>query len=1348
MARESQTSRTRDPADPLATMNNDDVARLALMRRALLEQRVRAAGALPAAQPAPAAARTAPGPLPLSASQSQLWYLSQLAPDSRVFSEVIEIRKTGALDVEALRRALSEVIARHEALRTTFDCIDSVPHQIVKAATEVELPLSDLSHRDFDDAVQHAVRIVAADSLPAYDLAEGPLIRPRLIRLTDHDHRLYIGLHHLIWDGLTLNRVVFPELVALYRSYAMGVPSPLPEPESQYRDYTSWELEWVRGPEIAKRIERWRNRLAGITPTQLPVDHPRPARQTFAGGTLPLTINQATVDGLRSAARVGGGTLFHALAAAYAWWLRLYTESTEVVFGTPHDLRQRSDLFSVAGYAVTPVVVRCEVSGDESFAALVGRTGRAVTEALSDAVPFETLVAGLDVARDLRCNPLFQTALVLEPPLASSADDWALHLMETDVRDVVASSKFDLSIELDERPEGHVAGRFFFNTDLFDRETAQQMASHWVRVLEAVAAAPAIPMSHHDVITADERERQLTRHGKGQPEGSQHSACVHEIISAQVERTPDAPAVQVGDTTLSYRQLDDRASAIASQLAHAGAGPGAVVAVLLDRTPELVATLLGVLKSGAAFLPLDPRQPPTRNTLSVNDSRATIIVTDRRLPAGWDAVEATIVDLGESWSSHGSQVTVSPNDLAYVLYTSGSTGRPKGVLVEHRNLANLTRAMLCEFGLTGSDTVLSVASVTFDLAICDIFSALVGGARLVLASAEQATNPTALSRLIADAGATYMMATPTTWSALVAAGWRGEPNLTAASGGEALSEALADALQQRCRSVWNAWGPTETTVVATAARLAAGETITVGTPLAGVRVYIVDRNGRLQPSGVPGEIAVGGAGVARGYLNRPDEDARLFGDDPFDVGGRIYRTGDRGRLLPDGRIQHLGRYDAQLKIRGFRIEPGEIESTLCEHPDVGCCVVVARAAPSGDQQLIAYIVGDGARPSHAAARDWLRRRLPEYMVPSAFVHLSALPMTPSGKLDKAALPAPSPRDFGRSSAQPPRNDTERRVAALWAALLGFPVTNVNSDFFDVGGNSLLGARLIFTARREFGVALSLATFLDSGRTVAELAALIDTEIVADTEHVASKPPLHLVFADLASALSVRYFTAQWGEEQAVHALIPEQHGGRFDPAISIEQRAGRALSEIRARQPDGPLALAGYSIGGPLAYEIARQAVAAGQRVDWLGIIDGMAPTMSQVMQDQLTLRWRLRRIRRLPARERWSKYREVARRFLRSGGLWPHDDFDYRGATEIACSYRLPGHHVPTHLFVSEGTAAIAETNLLGWDEYHTGTLTAHHIGGDHVTILEMPLVMRLARMVLESLHDEKSLRHSNHSA
>jgi amino acid adenylation domain-containing protein len=1294
-------------------------------------------------RPDAVASRIASGLLSLSASQERLWDHIQLTPDSPAFSETITIRKTGSLDVEALRCALTEVVARHDACRTTFAVVDGVPRQLVGEPAKVDLPLTDLSDLGPQNAVHRATGIAAADALHIYNLADGPLIRPRLIRINEEDHQLQLSLHKLVCDETTLHRVLLPELMALYRDYAMGAPSSLPAPRAQYADYTRWELDWVSRPEIAGRITRWRNRLADSTPGQLPLDHPRPQRQTYPRGTIPLTIEQTTVEGLRSAARSAGGTLFHALAAAHAWWLHLYAESTDVVFGTAHDLREHNDLREVAGYCATSVALRCEVSGQESFSELVGRIRHVVTEAFSDVVPFETLVAALGVPREPLSHPLFHTQLLHRAQQTWLADEWSLHPMEPGGRDAAGSATFDINIELDERSDGHMVGEFGFNADLFDRETAREMASHWRRLIEAVAAAPGMAMVEHDLVSSDEHRRQLswnltTQHGIS-------SQCVHEVINSQVARTPDAIAVQVDNTTLTYRQLDDRAAVIASRLVQAGAGPGTVVAVLLDRTPDLVAAIMGILKSGAALLPLDPRQPAERNAFCINDVGAKVVLTEGSLPTFGDTVAATVVNLSDlaphTPCEGGQSSTASPADLAYVIYTSGSTGRPKGVLIEHRGVTNLMRTMFEEFGVDATDTVLSVASISFDLALGDIFCALACGARLVLATVAQATNPAALSRLIADSGATYMMATATTWRALVAAGWRGDHRLTVVSVGETLNDGLAEALLQRCGSVWNGYGPTEATAGTSVARLAEGGTITVGRPFANTRVYITDSRGRLQPVGVPGEITIGGAGVARGYLNRPDEHARRFGDDPFHVGGRIYRTGDRGRFTSDGRIQHLGRCDDQLKIRGFRIEPDEIESTLCEHPEVGCCAVVAREAPNGEQQLVAYIVGEPGRPSEAEAREWLRRRLPEYMVPSAFMHVSALPTTTSGKLDKAALPAPSARGTGREGVNSPRNETERRVAALWADLLAVPVTDVDSDFFDMGGHSLLAARLISDVEQTFGVELPLSRFVSSGRTIAELAALLDSGNPSGTDEVTAVPPLHLIFSDRNSAMSLRHFTAQWGAAQPVHPLIPEQPGGQFDRFATVEQLASQILSEIRNRQPHGPITLAGFSIGGLLAYEVARQAVDAGQQVDWLSILDAPAPSTAQSLRAHLTLRWRLRRLRKRPARERWAKYLEVALRLLRSGELWPPQEFDYRGATEIACRYQQPGHKVPMHLFVTEGSAADAEADRLGWDEFHDGSLTTHRLAANHATMLDLPVVEEVARVMLQSLRKARAL-------
>ena len=1293
-----------------------DTEYLDKLRRAVLEKRLSVGSSGDAESPS-RSPHTRSGPLPLSVSQNQLWYLSQLEPDSRAYNELVSIRKTGALDITAVRRALTEVVRRHESLRTTFAVLDGVPSQIVHEPTKIDVPLLDLSHCDPHEAQRRAIGVAAADTAAPYDLAHGPLLRARLIRITDEDHRLYLSMHHLLVDGVTLHSVLFPEFVTLYRDYTAGGTPSLPEPEAQYSDYTVWERDWVTGQDVADRIERWRGRLDGLVPTELPVDHPRSSRRRFAGGTIPFLIEHGTVERLRNAAQEVGATLFHALAAVNAWWLHSYTGSHDVAFGTPHDLRYRKDLSMVAGYCVTPLVVRCEVSGRETFTTLMERMREVVTDAVSDAVPFETLVGELDAPRDPRNDPLFQAALVLRPPLTAPTDEWSLHVMESEVSDAVAATKSDINIELTERPEGHITGRLFFSTELFERETAHEMTQHWRRLVEAAARQPGIAMTDHDLVTADDRARQLSWNPPA-VEGIS-SETINDLLRSQVERTPEAVAVQVGDEALTYRQLDQRAAAIAAQLKAGGVGRDSVVATLLHRSTDLVAALLGILKAGAAFLPLDPRHPAARNDFRIDDAGAAVVLTEKDLPGR----AATADDF--------EPVAVSPRDLACVMYTSGSTGRPKGVLLEHRNFTNVMRTHLQTFGVDASDTVLSVSSVIFDVCIGDILCALGCGARLVLATEDQVMDPVALARLISDSDATYMMATPTAWAALIASGWSGDRRLTAACAGETLTDALAEDLLQRCAAVWNAWGPTEVTVNAGAARVEPGQTVTVGTPFPGVRIHVVDQRGRVQPIGVPGEVAIGGVGVSRGYLNRPDEQKLRFVNEPCDRNELVYRTGDRGRFLPDGRLQHLGRFDEQVKIRGIRIEPAEIETTLSEHPDVKACAVVAREAPNGERQLVAYVIGE--QPDDGVARDWLRRHLPEYMVPSAFVHLDAFPTTATGKLDKTALPAPSPQRRARRGDQGPRDDVERRVAELWMELLGVPVTDVNTDFFDMGGHSLLAVRLIYETQRTFGISLSLSIFVESGRTVANLAALVRDPSFDDHSETDTVPPVHFIFPDYPSAVSVRHFAAQWGSNQPVHPLmlpVPEE---QFDRSRGIEWLAGELLPDIRERQPHGPYALVGYSAGAIVAYELAWQLIEAGEEVSWLGILDTPPPHTTRQFRTALG---RLRRVYRLPVREQWAKYSEVMRRTLsRLDGPPLVRQFDPGLGRDITCRYDRRGHTVPLHLFVTEGTAAFVGEDVLGWDKFHDGSVTVHHLPGSHRSLLHQPVVDQLVPIMLESL-------------
>jgi amino acid adenylation domain-containing protein len=820
-------------------------------------------------------------------------------------------------------------------------------------------------------------------------------------------------------------------------------------------------------------------------------------------------------------------------------------------------------------------------------------------------------------------------------------------------------------------------------------------------------------------------------------------------VVARVERAtrehPDAIAVTSPDGSLSYEQLWLRALALAGHLNEAGVRPGDPVALCLPRSIELIVGALGVLAAGGCYVAMDPHYPDNRLEFMLGDSGARVVVTSEDVAARIGAPHA-IEPMQSAGSALAAPVPVGAGDPAYIVYTSGSTGRPKGVIIEHAGLGNLVDWHEKAFGITESDRTGLTSSPGFDAAGWEIWPCLTAGASLHVPPERVKTDPIALRDwLLAECITTTFVPTPLC-EALMALDWPDTaPLRVMLTGGDELHRRPLAGLPFR---LVNNYGVSEATVVSTSGTVMPADSAdgcadrpTLGSAIPGVELTVVDPDGRPVPPDTAGELVIGGVSVGRGYVGHPDVNRAKFSVDA--AGCRHYRTGDLVRLRADGQLVYLGRLDDQVQIRGLRIELGEIAVVLNQHPMVSASTVVA-VGNNGDQRLCAYVVGAvGRQPAAAELRDYLSNRLPEHMVPSAFVHLSAFPMTANGKLDKAALPAPSPRGAGHPGDQRPRNNMERRVAELWAEMLGVPVTDVNTDFFDIGGHSLLAQRLISEIQRTFGGQLPLAEFLDSGRTVAGLAELLSGESPSRTGEVTSVPPLHFIFADDLSVMSRRHFTAQWGAVQPVHALIPEQPGGRFDRSVTIEQHASKVLSTIRNRQPEGPLALAGHSIGGLVAYEIARQAVDSGQQVDWLGILDTEAPSIAELLQEQVTLRWRLRRLRQQPARERWARYAEVALRVLRHGpgAFWSADEFDYPGATAITCSYQQPGHKVPVHLFVSEASASFMEADLLGWDEFHDGELAVHRLQTGHSALLDLPEVERLAQMMLESLDKARAL-------
>jgi amino acid adenylation domain-containing protein len=1053
--------------------------------------------------------------VPLSVTQEQLWYFSQLAPENPIYNEVVSIRKTGELNREALRQAFNEVVRRHEAWRSTFRLVNEVPVQVVQPPPTFELPLIDLRDSPGKDVAQHAAQIAAELACEPYQLDTGPLVRPLLVRFAEDEHRLYVALHHLIFDGVSLNRVVVPELVALYDAFAGGKPPELAEPLAQYAEYVAWSHEWTKTPDFAQRLGYWRRHLEGTSELPLPLDHPRPRQQRFHGGMERIRVPRDLTARLGSLGSLHHATLFQVLASAFAILLhRLAAGHDDVVFGTVSDLRQGPGLESIVGYCLTPLVLRADLSGDPTFAELLGRIRAEVLDDIAHQVPFNRLVSDLQPRREPGANPIFQTMLVLEPSQESSPPGWSLHAEEVEAGNAVGNAKFDLLIELDLRPEGHMDGRVGYNGDLFERETAQRLAGNWLTLLEGISMSPDRRVSELPLLTEGEVRRQQVEWNRTDVD-LPLEFCVHELVADQARRTPEAVAVTNGRAQLTYSELDDQAGRLAAYIRERGVGPDVTVGVCLERSVDLVVALLGVLKAGGAFVPLEPDQPRERLAHMIVDAEPRVILTTALAEGSLPPTTASVVRIDterDAWMASASLTTTDcvPVNLAYVLFTSGSTGTPKGVMIEHRSLVNQLAWRVNSFRLSPEDRILQKTPLGFDVSLWEFFCPLIAGATLVLLDPGAHRDPARVAEAIRSHGITVVHFSPLMLDAFLGAAGDGafDSVRMVLVGGETLPAALARRFFGCFDSgveLRNCYGPTETTVAATSWRCdpSGEEVVPIGRPVANTQTYVLDAGCRLVPQGVAGELCIGGVQVARGYMNRPELTAGVFVANPFRPGERMYRTGDVARHRADGSIEFLGRRDSQVKIRGNRVELGEIEAAMATHPALAAAVAMAWDDPeSGDRRLVAYVVPATQPPPRLAElRDHAVRFLPDPMVPAAFVILDALPLTPNGKIDRRALPAP---EAGRLAAEAayvaPRTDAEATLAGIWAQLLRVERVGVDDNFFELGGDSILSIQIVARANQA-GLRLTPAQLFEH-QTVAMLAAVSGTSEVPAEEAAA------------------------------------------------------------------------------------------------------------------------------------------------------------------------------------------------------------------------------------------------------
>jgi amino acid adenylation domain-containing protein len=1038
-------------------------------------------------------------PLPLSFAQERLWFLDRLEPGSTTYNVPVAWRLGGVLDRGALERALGEIVRRHETLRTTVAEVDGSPVQVVAPFGGFALPVEDLSGLGEADREAALRRRAGEEARRAFDLAAGPLFRAALLRLGEEDHVLLLAMHHVVSDGWSMG-VLFRELSALYGAYLAGRESPLPELAVQYADYAVWQREQLEGAVLDRQLAYWKDRLAGAPELlELPTDHPRPAVRTDRGETVPVALSLDLLERLQALGRSAGTTLYMTLLGAFQVLLSRYGGGDDVVVGSPISGRMRREVEELIGLFVNTLVLRTDLSGDPGFRETLRRVREVTLGAYENQeVPFEKLVAELQPERSLSHSPLFQVSFALQN--AEGRGGALAGLSVSGVEAERASAKFDLALVLAATSQG-LRGVLSYSTDLFERGTVDRMLGHLERVLEQVAADPDVRLSRLELLGDAERALVLEEWNRTEAE---HPAgrCIHDLFEAQAAGTPDAVAVRFQEESLTYRELNARANRLAHHLRRRGVRPETRVGICLQRGPELVVAILAVLKAGGAYVPLDPAYPAERLAFMLADSGAPLLLTRLPLPEGLapHAAEVVCLDAGreriEAESARAPAAGVLPGTLAYVIYTSGSTGRPKGVLVPHGSLANLLAATREAFGVGEGDVMPALVSFAFDIWLFEALLPLISGAAVRLVERERVLDVPALLEEIADA--TLVHAVPALMRQLVRAE-RETPRLgrlrRAFVGGDQVAADLLAEMRETlpAAEVHVLYGPTEGTILASTHPVPADGRVTghpLGRPLGNVRLYVWDALGSPQPAGVAGELLIGGAGVARGYLGRSAMTAERFVPDPFSAegGARLYRTGDRARWRADGTLEYLGRTDFQVKIRGFRIETGEIEAVLRGHESVTDCVVVAREDVPGDRRLVAYVVG---AVEVDELREHLRRSLPEYMVPAAFVGLERLPLTPNGKLDRKALPAP---DFASAEDRyvAPRTPTEEVLAGIWAEVLRLERVGVEESFFDLGGHSLLATRVVSRVSAVFGVELPLRALFE-GPTVAELARAVEDE---------------------------------------------------------------------------------------------------------------------------------------------------------------------------------------------------------------------------------------------------------------
>jgi amino acid adenylation domain-containing protein len=1372
-------------------------------QRALLEERLQRARQAGVRAPEPRFSiplRSGNDDLPLSFAQERLWFLDQLEPGSAVYNVCQAVRLTGVVEVGALERALNEVIRRHEVLRTNFVASEGRAIQVIAPTRTLALNVVDLTAWRDGTAEEELRRWLREESRRPFDFTRDLLIRALLVHSSATEHTLLLTMHHIISDGWSIG-ILFRELSALYAAACTGEAPALPELPIQFADFVLWEREQLQGAALEKSLAYWKKQLGGTLPVlELPVDHPRSVAPMSRGAAHAVPLPKPLTQALKALGQQEGATLFMTLLAAFQVLLYRWTGQEDIVVGSVVAGRRKVELEKLIGFFVNTLVFRNNLADGPTFRELLGRVRETSLGALAHQdLPFDRLVQELRPDRTVSRNPLFQVMFVLQnaPMAPMQLPRVSLEPIEVDA----GTAKFDLTLSMMELPQG-LRAALEYNADLFEPTTIARLLRCLQTLLEGIVAQPDQKIAKLPLLTPAERHQILSGFNETTRDYPR-DATIDGLFAAQVARAPDAIALVCGDRQVTYRELDARANRLARQLQRLGVKPDTLVGVCMERSVELITALVAILKAGGVYVSLDPAYPKERLAFMLSDTHAPVLLTQEKLRPTVQAFtsgrescngnSSTVVLVVDS-SSAPDEAARAPvtsaataDNLAYVSYTSGSTGRPKGVGVPHRGVVRLVKNT--DFAHFDADEVfLQFAPIAFDASTLEIWGALLNGARLVIFP----SGPTSLADLgeaIERHGISTLWLTAGLFHQMIEEQLDRLRNVRQLlAGGDVLSPAhVTRALDQLPRTqLINGYGPTENTTFTCCHRVTApplaGRTVPIGRPIANTQVYILDRELQPVPIGVPGELYAGGDGLARGYLQRPELTAEKFVAHPFnrEPGARLYRTGDLARWLPDGGVEFLGRIDRQVKIRGFRVEPAEIEAILAAHPAVKECAVVVRDT-AGEKSLVAYLVPkQSPAPATDTWRVFLETKVPDYLVPSVFVALDALPLNANGKLDLHALPV---TDGSRPDLEgqyvAPRDAIEQQLATIWESVLGVHPIGVHDRFFDLGGHSLLAVRMVAQLEKNFGRKLPVAAIFQH-RTIDQLARLLR----ADDQHYApvtsiveiqghgTRPPVYLVHG-VGGGMFWGYsnLARHLGTDQPLYAFKSRGLDG-LPEWPTIEEMAANYLGDLRAHRPRGPYLLGGYCFGGVVAYEMARQLRLQGEDVQLLALMNCSPPnTGYEDISRRHTFAWQVKFLRnfvywmgcflfRWTLRERveflrW-KLRVLSRRAAprstdaASEQLAPTDVDELVNLAAYGDKQR---HLWQTHvralrryrpqpfpggitLFRTRGHALLCSFDeKYGWGELARGGVTVKIMPGGHGNILDEPHVQSVAAALTRSL-------------